>query len=67
MMGQSETLSISQVIFITLFSAGGAHCAVPFTSHGELRKLLLSPNHFPQPSQQNVTFLHPNLLCRITY
>ncbi len=32
MMGQSETLSSSQIIFITLFSAG-KHWAVPVTSH----------------------------------
>jgi len=33
--GQSETLIISQTLFITLFSAGAQHCCV-FTSHRNL-------------------------------
>ncbi len=59
MMGQSsETLnsSSSQIIFITLFSAG-AKCAI-----------ILSQNHFPEPNSHIfLTFLHPILWYRITY
>jgi hypothetical protein len=54
-MGQSETLNSSQIIFITLFSAG-ANCAI-----------ILSQNHFPEPNSHVLTFLHPILWYRITY
>jgi hypothetical protein len=36
MMSQSETLSSSQIIFITLFSAGSQRVTAPFTSHRKL-------------------------------
>jgi len=42
--------------------------AAPFTSHGNLHNYA-EPNHFPEPNQQQhmLDFLHPILLCRITY
>jgi hypothetical protein len=56
MMGQSETLSSSQIISITLFftevhSVAAAHfIRQPYT---ELK------NHFPEPNQHVLIFLHP--------
>jgi hypothetical protein len=68
MIDQWETLRSSQIIFIALFFgglystlllqllAGTANCAI-----------MLSQNHFPEPNWRVLTFLHPILLCMITY
>jgi len=47
MMGQSETLSSSQIVFITLVFAGAQRCcAVPFISYGNMHNYV-KPNPFP--------------------
>jgi hypothetical protein len=64
MMGQSETLSRSHVIFITLFSAGAHRCHLLATANCAI---MLSQNRFAEPNRHVLTFLHPILLCTITY
>jgi hypothetical protein len=59
MMGQSETLSSSLIIFTTLFYAGLRAKA--------MHAIMQSQNYFPEPNQQNLDLFHPILLCRITY
>jgi hypothetical protein len=63
MMGQSETLSRSWIIF-TLFSRCIMLllCYSPPTTNSAI---MLSRNYFPQPNQHILTFLHLILLCRI--
>jgi len=53
MMGQSETLSSSQIITLLLFSAGGL-----LTSHHKVYNYA-EPNYFPDPNRHVLTFLHP--------
>ncbi len=62
MIAQSETLIGSQVIFSTLFSAGALRC-----SSAIYCAIMLSPNCFDEPNKHILTFLHPILLCTITY
>jgi hypothetical protein len=64
MIGQSETLSSSQIVFITLFCAGTQHCVLPATAK---YTIMLSQNHFHKPNWHILSFLHRNLMCRITY
>jgi hypothetical protein len=68
MIDQSETLSSSQIIFSTLFSAMCTTVfASPFTSHCRLCNCA-APKPFWHLSRYMyiLTFLHPFLLCRIT-
>ncbi len=68
MIDQSETLSSSQIIFSTLFSATcTAVFASPFTSHCRLCNCA-APKPFWHLSRYVyiLTFLHPFSLCRIT-
>ncbi len=58
-MGQSEALIISQIIFITLFSAGA-------TSHRKLFNYV-EPKPFSWAKPAYFDFSLSNLLCRITY
>jgi len=66
MIGQSEILSSSQIQFITLFSASPTVvlCLLPAASNCTI---MLSQNYFPEPNWHVLTFLHPILLCTITY
>jgi hypothetical protein len=66
MMSQSETLSSSQIIFITLFSAGSQPLLNLLLATASCA-MTLSRNHFPEPNWHILTFLHPILMCRITY
>ncbi len=66
MMRQSETLSCSWIIFITLFFQVQS-AAVPFTSYGQPAPLCCEQNHFPEPNRHVLDFLHLILLCRVTY
>ncbi len=58
MMGQSETMSSSLIIFITLFSAGLPAVAMDVIMQRE--------NYFPKLNQRILEIFHPILLCRIT-
>jgi hypothetical protein len=67
MMGQSETLSSSQIQFITFFYACSHRVAVRFTT--ATCAITLSQNHFLEPNCGILTFLHSNFSVqdRITY
>jgi hypothetical protein len=54
MIGQSETLNSSQIIFITLFCAGAQRCCATATVATMLRQ-----NDFPGPNRHILTSLHP--------
>jgi hypothetical protein len=56
MMGQSETMSSSLIIFITLFSTGLPAVAMD--------AIMQRQNYFPEPNRQNLKFFLQ--LCRIT-
>jgi hypothetical protein len=57
---QSEILSSSQIIFITLFSAGAQCCYCAVNQPQQKLCILLSQNQFPELNPQHVlTFLHP--------
>jgi hypothetical protein len=60
MMGQSETLTSSQILFITLFSVAASK--LPATA---ICAIMLTQNYFPEPNRHILTFLHPILQCRI--
>jgi hypothetical protein len=67
MMGQSETWTRSQIIFIILFFVGSCTallCLSPSTINYET---VLNQNHFPEPDWPILTSLHPIVLCTITY
>ncbi len=66
MMGQSETLIRSQIMFIGLFSGGAQHCCAFYQSRYSVQ-LCWAKNQFPEPNRHILTCLHPILLCRITY
>jgi hypothetical protein len=55
MMGQSETLTSSQITFTTFSSTG---------AHGHCR-IILSQNHFLEPNRHMWTFFHLSLVCRV--
>jgi hypothetical protein len=74
MIDQSETLSSSYIIFSTLISAC-AQCCCTFHHQpwqcaqlcGAKTHFLEPDNHFLEPDGHALDFLHPVLLCRITY
>ncbi len=65
MISQSETLSSSYFIFITLVSAG-AHAAAPFTSHSNLW-IFVEPKLFSWAKPSYVGFSSSNFTVQITY
>ncbi len=50
-------------MFITLFSTGAQGCCGFYQSHVNYAE----PKPFPEPNRHTLDFLHPILLCRITY
>ncbi len=56
MMAQSETLISSQILFVTLVSAGAQSCCA-FYQTPQTVQLLLSQNHFRESNQQ-VSYFH---------
>jgi hypothetical protein len=67
MMGQSETLSSSRIIFITLLFLQVYSVGTLFNQPPQSVHFCRSKTHFPELNRQVLTFLHPILLCRITY
>jgi hypothetical protein len=65
MMGQSESLSSSYIIFFTLFSAGAQCLLLHLLSAAATYAIMLRQNYFPEPNWHSLDFLHPILL--ITY
>jgi hypothetical protein len=62
MMGQLETFSSSQIVFITLFLTGAqCVCHLRSTANSAITR---SQNHFPEPNQHILTCLHQILLCK---
>jgi hypothetical protein len=55
MMSQSETLSSSEILFITLFSADAHSCCCGFHQPMENSGIMPSQNHFAEPNQHNLT------------
>ncbi len=66
MMAQSESLSSSYIIFITLFSAGAERCCAPLLAMATWA-IMLNQNYFPESNWHLLDFLNPILLCKITY
>jgi hypothetical protein len=51
MMAQSQTSSTSQIIFITLFSAGAQSCCAFYQLPQTLQQLCWAKTHFPEPNR----------------
>jgi len=66
MIGQSETGSSSQITFITLFSNRYTALLCLLLVSANCAKML-GENHFAKPNLYVLTFLHPILICRVTY
>jgi hypothetical protein len=61
-----ETGSSSHIIFITLFSSRcivWLHFLLASANWAQMQE----KNQFPEPNQHLLTFLHPILMCRVTY
>jgi hypothetical protein len=66
MIGQSETESSSQITFITLFSSRYTALLCLLLVPANCAKML-GENHFAKPNLYVLIFLHPILICRVTY
>ncbi len=62
-----NTLSSSQIIFITLFSAGAQLCCALYQPRQPVKCMLVRQNQFPQSNRHMLDVVHPMLLWRITY
>jgi hypothetical protein len=64
--GQSETGSSSHIIFITLFSGRCSTLLCLLPASAKCARML-GQIHFAEPNWHVLTFLHPILICRVTY
>jgi hypothetical protein len=66
MIGQSETKSSSQIIFIMLFFGKfyALLCILPASANCTK---MLGQNHFAEPNGHVLTSLHPILICRFKH
>jgi hypothetical protein len=66
MIGQLETGSSSQIIFITLFfgRCQALLCLLPASAN---YAKMLGQNHFAELNQHVLTFPYPILICKVTY
>ncbi len=70
MMGRSETLSSSQIQFITLFFCSCTGLLRLLAKGGKVCAIMLWQNHFPEPNQTYFDFSSPNFIVQdhhITY
>jgi hypothetical protein len=66
MIGQSETMSSSQIISITVFAGRCTALLCHLLASANCTKFV-GQNDFAEPNQHVLTFLHPILVCRVTY
>jgi len=64
--GQSETGTNSQIIFIALFS-DRCTALLYFLLASANYQSIMGQNNIAQPNWVLLTFLHPILMCRVTY